>query len=401
MVTKDRSPFTPGVPVSVEYFVGRLPEVQRLRQAINQCATLRNENLFLTGERGIGKSSLAHFARVIAQKDYSFIGAHCYLGPEKTLEGACACIFKRLIEELPDKSLFEKAKEIFGRYIKSIDLLGLNIEFSRESRDLANLRINFLSNLRGLLERIQPEKKGIVLILDDLNGISKVPEFAHFLKSLVDEMATSNRGPLPLLLILVGVQERMSDLAEAQPSLPRIFKFVELTPMSDAESLEFFRKTFTTVGYEIDDDALKMMVSYGGGLPMLMHEIGDATFWLDQDGRIDVNDARLGTISAADRVGRMYLGPKVYQAIQSKAYLSILRRIGKMPLTMDIKRSELLEVVPNSEKTKLDNFLRKMRNLGMLQLGEERGEYRFTNQLYRLYVLLEALRAEQGFRIKS
>jgi hypothetical protein len=140
------------------------------------------------------------------------------------------------------------------------------------------------------------------------------------------------------------------------------------------------------------------MVAHSGGLPMLMHEIGDATFWSDQDGRIDANDALSGTTLAAEMVGRKYLGPQVYQAIRSKAYLSILRRIGKMPLSMDIKRSELLQEVPDSEKTKLDNFLRKMRELGVLQPGEGRGEYRFSNQLYRLYVLLEALRAEQGPR---
>lgn len=396
MISKDRSPFTPGVPVPVEYFVGRLPEIERLEQAIKQCTSGRNENRFLTGERGIGKSSLARFARVIAQREYSFIGAHCYLDAEQTLDGACAYILKRLLEELPDKSLLERAKKAFERYIKSVDLLGVNIEFSRDTHDLASLRSNFLPNLWRLLERIQPDKKGMVLILDDLNGISKVPEFAHFLKSLIDEMATSQRGPLPLLLMLVGVEERRTDLARAQPSLPRIFQVIELAPMSDEETQEFFIKAFCTVGYKVDEQATQMMVSRSGGLPMLMHEIGDATFWVDQDGQIDTQDALAGIDQAAENVGRKYLEPQVYQAIRSKAYLSILRRIGKMPFTLEIKRSELLKKLSKDEKTKLDNFLRKMCNLGVLQAGEGQGEYRFANQLYRLYISLEAQRAEQN-----
>lgn len=398
MAAKERSPFTPGVPVPVEYFVGRTAEIETLVRAIRQCAQGRNENIFLTGERGIGKSSLGRFVRSFAQKDFAFVGAHCYLGGEQSLESVCAQIFKRLLEELPDKSLFDRARESFGRYIKGVDLLGLNIEFSREAADLANLRSNFLPKLRELLQRIQPEKRGLVLILDDLNGVSRIPEFANFLKSLVDEMATSDRGTLPLLLMLIGVDERMRDMALAQPSVSRIFRVVELAGMSEEESRHFFLRSFGAVGYAVEGTALQTMVEHSGGLPTMMHEIGDATFWLDQDGRIDVDDALSGSMSAAETVGRKYLGPQVYQAIRSKAYLSILRRIGKMPLSMDIRRSELLKLVPEGERGKLDNFLRKMRDLGVLQQGDERGEYRFTNQLHRLYVLLEALWAERGLR---
>ena len=398
MASKDsRSPFTPGVPVPVEYFHGRKAEIERLRRALRQCAGGRNANVFITGERGIGKSSLAAYARALAEREYSFVGAHCYLGAEQTLEGACAHIFERILEELPERSLFEKVREVFRQYIRSVDLLGLNVEFTRERDDLKGLPREFLPKLRTVLKELQPSKKGLVLILDDLNGVSRVPEFSRFIKSFVDEMATSRRGSLPLLLLLVGVQERMDDLALTQPSVRRIFDVAELGPLSGDEARAFFARAFASVGCAVEPDAMGLAVHYSGGFPMLMHEIGDSIFWCDRDGRIDAEDASNGILWAADTVGRKYLEPEVYRAIRSKSYLSILRQIGKMPLSVVIQRSELKRMLPETERAKLDNFLKKMRKIGVLVPGDERGEYRFSNWLHRLYVSLEAGRA-QGAR---
>nr|QNO49326.1 hypothetical protein HONBAIEO_00020 [Methanosarcinales archaeon ANME-2c ERB4] len=55
----------------------------------------------------------------------------------------------------------------------------------------------------------------------------------------MDEIASSQK-PLPLLLILVGIPDRMSDLTKNQPSISRIFNVIELNPMNNNESEEFF-----------------------------------------------------------------------------------------------------------------------------------------------------------------
>ena len=49
-----------------------------------------------------------------------------------------------------------------------------------------------------------------MIILDDLNGLAESHEFANWLKSLVDEIATSGQR-LPFLLVLVGLPERRID----------------------------------------------------------------------------------------------------------------------------------------------------------------------------------------------
>lgn len=90
---KDYSPFTPGLPVPVEFFVGRLAEVNRLTEKVASAGVGRLQVAFLSGERGIGKSSLASFVRVIAERDHGALGLHTFLGGVATLEEMARRVF--------------------------------------------------------------------------------------------------------------------------------------------------------------------------------------------------------------------------------------------------------------------------------------------------------------------
>ena len=388
-VPTKESPFTPGKPVPIEYFIARIKEIERLERAIKQTASGRNENIFITGERGIGKSSLASFVRYLAEKEYDFIGAHCFLGGVNDLEGMIRVIFQRTLHEVSDKTIFDSLKNIFGSYIKEVTLFGVGVEFTTDRSELRTMLDNFLPTIRKINETIQDKKKGIVLILDDLNGITDVSEFAQFLKSFVDELATS-QDFLPLLIILVGIPERREELIRHQPSVARIFDIIDLSPMNENESKEFFNKMFGKQNISVTRGALSEMVKLSGGFPMLMHEVGDAIFWLDTDNRIDEKDAISGILEAAEVVGKKYLDPQVYRALRSETYRSILRRIGKLPLGKSFRRQDILEKVPEREQRTFDNFIQRTKRLGIISETEVRGEYRFINQLYHLYVLLEA-----------
>jgi DNA replication protein DnaC len=88
-MTKENSPFTPGIPVPIDYFIGRTREIERINRAIVQTSSGRNENLFITGECGIGKSSLSVLTRYIAEEKYQFVGAHCYIGSATNVRDVC------------------------------------------------------------------------------------------------------------------------------------------------------------------------------------------------------------------------------------------------------------------------------------------------------------------------
>ena len=395
-ITTKESPFTPGRPVQPEYFVARIDEIKRLERAIRQTISGRNENVFITGQRGIGKSSLAGFIRHLAEKEHSLIGSHCYLSGVRTLEDTMGVVFQRLLQDCTDKSLFEKFREAFGDYIKGLTLFGLGVEFTKDKDKLQTLVHNFLPVMRRIYEQIKSNgKRGLILILDDMNGITDVPEFSPFLKGFVDELATSGK-PLPILLVLVGLPERRDELIKHQPSVARIFDVVDLPLMSEGESREFFQTLFNKEDISIDDEALSLMVMMSGGFPMLLHEVGHAVFWQDTDGHIDERDTKQGITEAARVVGKRYIDPQISKVLRSKTYSSILWRIGKkLPLGVTFERQALLKEVPEKEQRNLDNFLGRIKKLGIIDDTEVRGEYRFVNPLYHLYLWFEAKNKEK------
>jgi hypothetical protein len=176
-----------------------------------------------------------------------------------------------------------------------------------------------------------------------------------------------------------------------------VFDLVEIRPWSKDETWIFYQTAFSRVGMETEEVALDLLARYAGGLPVLAHEIGDAAFNLDQDGRIDESDALQAVITAADTFGRKYLEPQVFRAIRSTRYRSILRKLAREPFKEEFQRSEALKGLSSEEVKVFDNFLRRMSQLNVVSRDNERGAgaYRFANFLHYLYFWMEAERARE------
>ena len=391
------SPFTPGRPVPVEFFVGRLDEIKRLRGRVRDALTGRLELVFLHGERGIGKSSLASFVRHLCERELRVLGVHTFLGGVTTLEEMVRRIFDRLLKDSIDTRWYEKVSKFFGDSIREVGLFGVSVGFEASDDKLRRLTQDFSSALRNLLEKVSDDKKGLLLILDDLNGLATSAQFANWLKSLVDEVSTS-QAPLPLCILIVGLENVRKSLIDLNPSLARYFDPIEIRAWSPDETSEFFGTAFEGVGVRLEAQAREILTTYAGGLPVLAHELGDAAFAAATDNSIDYDDAIRAIVNAAEVVGRKHLEPQVYQSIRSKRYRKILRKIAFGPGLVGFTRAEALQRLTKTEIAVLDNFLKRMVDLGALikDTEEGRGAYRFSSQLYSVYFWLEGERATGG-----
>ena len=74
-MSKGKSPFYPGQPVPVELFVGRAKQIDRImNRAVAQVSAGKPIAVFVQGEYGIGKSSIAGFVQWIAEKHQALHG---------------------------------------------------------------------------------------------------------------------------------------------------------------------------------------------------------------------------------------------------------------------------------------------------------------------------------------
>ena len=397
---KENSPFTPGNPAPVELFVGRVKQIEEILKYVRQTASGRQENVFLAGERGIGKSSLAAFLRHLVDRE-NFLAIHVFVGGVTDLEELVRRIFEQILKETNKQTWFDEISGFFGKYVKQVDLFGISVSFNPPQEDLKGLVRNFPEALKNIIEKIKNEKKGLFIVLDDINGISETPEFANWYKSFVDDVAT-HYTDFPAFIMPIGIPEMRDLLSEHQPALMRIFRVVDIDKLSDKEVNEFFEKTFGKVNIEVESEAMEVMTRFSSGLPIFMHEIGDAVFWSDDDGIISAGDASSGIIDAAERIGKKYLDPKIYRAIRSEQYRSILRRLGERPINRFLK-SEIESKLNEKEKKVFNNFLRKMRELGIIVADIEggRGSYKFVNELYPVYIGMESQNFKQRTTTKN
>lgn len=390
-MTPESSPFKPGQPVPIEFFVGRRPEIERLRDMVTASTQGRFKIGFVSGERGIGKTSLVAFVRHLVERDHDVAGCHVFLGGVQGLQEMLRRTFDRILQESIDKSWHQKLMALFGDRVSKVGLFGVSLELNLEERDLSAIERDFASSVRQLLESIKEHKKSLFLILDDINGLTSSEGFANWLKSTVDEIATA-REEIRLCVLVVGLEERRQELVGKQPSLARVFELIDIAPWSDDEVSQFYRQSFDAGGANISEESLKGLIQFTGGLPVLAHEIGDAVWRTARGPTIEKNEVLKGISTAAEVIGRKLLNPQIFRAIRSERYHSILRKMADKP-RIHFRRAELQKLLTDAEKKGLDSFLRRMTNLGALEKDPEvRGGYRFPNLLHALYFSMESQR---------
>ena len=387
----DRNPFTPGSPVPVDLFVGRTQQLQEVTRYIDQAAAGRLQNVFLSGDRGMGKSSFAAYLRQIAIRRNNMVGVHTYLGGVTSLEDLVRHVLDGVLQETREQDWFERISGLFGDRIQQVGMFGVSVKFDPPREDLTGLARNFPEALGNLVASISERKSGLILVLDDINGLADTPYFAHWYKSFADSVAT-HFGHFPVLVLVVGTTDKWDALAAVQPSLMRVFQPVDIPRLGDGEVEGFFVKAFDGVEMEIEDDAMRMLVQYSSGLPILMQEIGAGVYWGTSNAVIRRWDATRGLVSAAHSVGTKYLDPVFYRTVRSKHYRSIVRKIARESFGSQFTRNDVMGRLDKNELMVFDNLLRRLRELGIVEqdVEEGRGAYRFVNTLYPVYMYMES-----------
>jgi len=395
-MSKGKSPFYPGQPVPVELFVGRAKQIDRImNRAVAQVSAGKPIAVFVQGEYGIGKSSIAGFVQWIAEKHQALHGIYAPLGGARELSDVAVTVLEATLRSGAfDPKRSEKVRNWLAKYIGRQELFGFTLNAEALRKDAPSLATPFgmLGFLTETVERLKDDGiKGIFLVLDEINGITENPQFANFIKGLVDTNAMSSK-PLPLLLMLCGVEERRRQMIQKHQPVDRIFDVIEIESMDVKEMEAFFQRAFDSVSMPVEPSAMSILTQYSAGFPKIMHLVGDAAFWIDRDGIIEQADALTAVFLAAEEVGKKYVDQQVYRALRSPDYKSILAKIGKMdPDTMSFKKADVASGLTESEKKKFNNFLQKMKSLNVLRSGDVPGEYIFNVRMVRLYIWLQSL----------
>ncbi|MBU7048244.1 MAG: cold shock domain-containing protein [Theionarchaea archaeon] len=294
-ITLKPNPFTPQEPVTDPYkFAGR-GEV--IRNAID--ALFNNKNIMVSGERGIGKSSVAYQLIYMAEGDralidklnidtnefkFSFVTADHRCVPGNTLSDIVMALMASLIKNSDFKSKDSKKTTEWQIDLKLVKVTEKKEIMQIEVLELVNKFVNFIGDI---LEE-GGSFNGICFMIDEVDCLPSDVQLAPFLKATTE--ALRFKAFKNVSFIIAGVTGTMTSLITQHPSSSRLFENIELRRMDENELDEIIVNALRGTGVGIRDEVKKRIIALADRFPEPVQLLGYHTFKYDQDSLLELND---------------------------------------------------------------------------------------------------------------
>lgn len=406
------NPFRPNSPINPAMFVGRVSEIERLEQALVQTRAGEPAHFMITGERGIGKTSLLLYLKALAQGKiqfnsvtFNFLVLDLDVEPNSTQLGLISRIKMRLENQLGKSERARTFLKESWAFLQRLHIMDFGIAPEQKNSSEEVLLDEFALTLAQVCERTcNPDSEptfsarhdGILLIIDEADNCPSQLHLGSFFKLLTERLQRHycNR----ILVCLAGMPDLRDKLYVSHPSSLRIFEDLQLGGLTKQEVLDVIDICLKRANKDnqdkvwITDEARKMLVSFSEGYPHFIQQFGYSAFAYDTDGKIDnvdVLQSAFGIRGALDLIGDRYYRDDFYNKIQQDGYRQVLRIMAE-DLDGWVTRTKIKSKFKGKEAT-LNNALKALRDRHIILPKQgEKGVYRLQHKGFALWIKLFA-----------
>lgn len=260
---------SPSSPINrLQALRGREEQITQITRAFHS----PGRQIFIYGDRGVGKSSLAlAVANYLAPEDSRPIQIACNRGSFFTLiRSAC----QQLLGAMPiQESNGSRGKLGFGAYGFSAEL-----EASLAKRDVPQLTdLNqAVSVFRFCAESRMAEAVIIFDEFDDLASDDDRALFSDFIKQVGDQR-------IPVKLFFTGIGRALDELLAAHHSCYRYLATVDLQPLAWDGRLAIIDTAAEALGVTVEPSTRYRIAAISDGFPHYVHLICEKLFWAVED----------------------------------------------------------------------------------------------------------------------
>ena len=243
--------FTPSKPVTIsDLFRGRRNQVESLMSVLNQ----PGRHAILYGERGVGKTSMANFFRIIIGRNVAFAKVEC------TVEDSYQSLWTRIFENLMVRS-DEISKKRKDR--KSTLRIEGSIKLSTFIPDETKFSPSEIADWLSPLER------EIVIIIDEFDRLGE-----NFEKAKLADTVKLFSDKFPnIRFLIVGVADNVSKLIGHHESIERNIQQIPVNLMNKRELEEIVESGFMQLDMQISDEVKKKIAHFSCGYPYHVHSV--------------------------------------------------------------------------------------------------------------------------------
>ncbi len=403
------NPFNPNYPVNPGMFVGRLNEILRLESYLFQTRSGQPSNFLITGERGIGKSSIMNYLGFVArgeipvnENEFNFLVIDTDIDQNTTQLGLVKKIELGLEKELGNSEKARKFLSDTWSFLQRLEVSGFRISPADGSKPDETLLERFAYSLAETVERVcsqiqgmelfNAHYNGVLILIDEADNASRALDLGSFFKLLLERL--QRRGCDRVMVGLVGLSELRNVLRESHPSSLRLFEHLELGRLTNDEVIQVIDRYIEKANEDneeqtqINDEARYFLVAFSEGYHHFIQQFGYSAFAADQDDLIDRDDVvqgALGVGGALELIGDRYYRDNFYNKIQKDSYRQVLRIMADN-LDDWVSKKNIRAKFKGKDST-LSNAIKALRDRYIILSKEgTRGIYRLQHKGFALWI---------------
>jgi len=255
--------FPSGPIESREFLFGRDADLDRIRRALMAPA----RQIFIYGERGVGKSSLANAAAAQCQSS----DAHPI-----HVSGSSTATFSTIVGELLRATNMEPSGSVTKKRSGQVKVSVLEVGGHNEvTTPAATPPLDINEAAARLDAAFKAYSTQTVAVIDEFDGIPDLAErnkFAELLKALGDKRSSAK-------LIFTGVATSLDELLQSHGSAQRQIEPIELGRIDYHPRLEIIKKALEAFDLYADDSVIYRIASVSNGFPYYVHLLTEHLLW--------------------------------------------------------------------------------------------------------------------------
>lgn len=399
------NPFRPDKLITPGLFAGRWAELKRLERALVQTKNENPTHFAITGERGIGKSSICLFIKCVASGEiqsiqnghFSFAVVSVTLTDDLSQSDIICCLGSELQKALKEIfNITDLAKSTWD-FLSKWEILGVAYRNGEKIEAKAFELLEELSQVIVISEKkLQKEgKDGIVFLIDEADKPKLDGHLGKTLKLLTESL--SKRSCNKVLFGLSGLPSVYDKLRLSHESSPRVFEPIKLLAFEPPEQIQAIDKGIFESNIKnpqrtvVQPEAAIAIAKHSEGFPNFLQQFAYSAFDADTDNSICTKDVENGAFAkggAIDALGIRYFRDAYWSNIGSDDYRKVLKAMavdGKKWVTKSIirERSKIKDGI-------LNNAIAALKERGaILPKPGKQGSYRISSEAFANWIIRE------------
>ena len=357
-----------------EQIVGRDGEINAFISGLKEPIRARERCTLFLGQRGMGKTALL---LEIADRAAA---AGFIVARVTAFEGMPSAIIEQI--QLNGSRYFKDEK----KSLSGVTVGAMGFSFGLAFSEAANQQYGFRAKMSLLCERLEEKKKGVLILIDEVQTSAAMREVATAYQELVGDHRNIAIGMAGLPYAVSGV---LND--EVLTFLNRACK-VNLGSISIASIRAYFEHAFRSMNISCPEPILDLAAEKSRGLPYFMQLLGYyLTLYAKDTSAIDKETLKKAESSAIRDLEDNVFKPTLAPLSDNDRFFLMAMARCKDPITTHELQEQL-----GSQASSLQHYRKRLLETGIIE-APRRGELVFAVPYLREYLLDEE---ESGFHVR-